>query len=911
MRLYDSAGRLKIDMTGLAGGGAGSLNISAGTTSNLLTAVTFSDSNGISFGLNASTITAQHNAITSQSNQTQSNIQGIVVSNTTYHTGDVTFSNLNGISFGSNGANVVTASYTVPTVTNSSWTVSDAVTSGTVGRLAFTNLNGVTLSLSTGAAGSHTIVGSHNAITSQSVQTQSNIQGIIISDTTYRTGDVSFSNLNGISFGSNGANVITASYTVPAAGAAITVSDAATSGTIGRLAFTNLNGITLSLSTGAGGSHTIVGSHNALTSQSNQAFSAAGGSSAFQTLNFADTNSVSFTNTNGSVGVASVKLQMFAVSNTTQSTSGTANHTALSFGGAGAISVGVTGGSVVVSAATQTVQTQSNVQGIIVSNTTYRTGDVSFSNLNGISFGSNGANVVTASYTVPTVTNSSWTVSDAATSGTVARLAFTNLNGVTLSLSTGAAGSHTIVGSHNALTSQSNQAFSAAGGSSAFQTLSFADTNSVSFTNTNGSIGVASVKLQMFAVSNTTQNTSGTANHTALSFGGAGIASVGVTGGSVVISVPSGGGAGDGGVFAGVSTDGNTAGSTGTISTGNFVLVGSNNITLSQSTAAAGSNATVTILGPTLFSGGVSNLGNTGGSTGLVSNQLVFVGSNGITLSQSTGGVSSGTLTIMGWNHISSYENIPPIVSTVVAVGGQSISFAAAFLLPNALSASFLRLPVLNQQISTTIATLASNTATASMQRATSWNAVVYSLGTGASSKSLMSVQSGSLSELLSLFISITSSTRYSISQGVTKGMEGGTTNLTTQYSISNTNYSFTTDQLGTLFSGSRFLDIPFANSLSPGPYWLILGMSTSSASAGAGMGNWTLFNIGHLQNVVVSQLNQNFGIMGSTNLTSGGLLGAGSFSTVGGGTTSALPISAISSSASNNRMYFQLLRSA
>jgi len=50
----------------------------------------------------------------------------------------------------------------------------------------------------------------------------------------------------------------------------MTVSDAATSGTLARIAFTNLNGVTLSLSTGAGGSHTIVGSHNALTTQSTQ-----------------------------------------------------------------------------------------------------------------------------------------------------------------------------------------------------------------------------------------------------------------------------------------------------------------------------------------------------------------------------------------------------------------------------------------------------------------------------------------------------------------------------------------------------------------------------------------------------------------------------------------------------------------
>jgi hypothetical protein len=130
-------------------------------------------------------------------------------------------------------------------------------------------------------------------------------------------------------------------------------------------------------------------------------------------------------------------------------------------------------------------------------------------------------------------------------------------------------------------------------------TIRVTDANGVTFS-VNGQTLSASVNqsISMFAVSNTTQSSSGTAHKSALSFGGAGIASVGVTGGSVVISVPSGGGAGDGGVFAGVSTMGNTAGSTGTVSTGNFVLVGSNNISLSQSTGAAGSAATITINGP-------------------------------------------------------------------------------------------------------------------------------------------------------------------------------------------------------------------------------------------------------------------------------------------------------------------------
>lgn len=336
-----------------------------------------------------------------------------------------------------------------------------------------------------------------------------------------------FENANGFTFSNVGGSV-RGSYTVPTVtNSSMTVSDAATSGTLARIAFTNLNGVTLSLSTGAGGSHTIVGSHNALTSQSNQNAVGSNGNFNFQTI--------------------------------------------------------------------------------------------SFSNANGLSFGTSAGSAIFGSYTVPTVTNSSMTVSDAATSGTLARLAFTNLNGVTLSLSTGAGGSHTIVGSHNALTSQSNQAFSAAGGSSAFQTLGFSDNAAGSFTNTNGSVALATVRGSFFAVSNTTQGTSGTQNLNAVSFAGAGIASVGVTNGSVIVSVPAGGGAGDGGVFFGVSTMGNTAGSTGTVSTGNVVLVGTGGVSLSQSTGAAGSAATITISAPA-----TSSLSATG---------LLSISTNGSTIS--------------------------------------------------------------------------------------------------------------------------------------------------------------------------------------------------------------------------------------------------------------------------------------
>lgn len=56
-------------------------------------------------------------------------------------------------------------------------------------------------------------------------------------------------------------------------------------------------------------------------------------------------------------------------------------------------------------------------------------------------------------------------------------------------------------------------------------------------------------------------------------------------------------------------------------------------------------NASTISVGAPAFSGGISNIGNTSGTSGTVSNQLVFAGGNNITLSQSTG-AGGNTITI-------------------------------------------------------------------------------------------------------------------------------------------------------------------------------------------------------------------------------------------------------------------------
>lgn len=112
---------------------------------------------------------------------------------------------------------------------------------------------------------------------------------------------------------------------------------------------------------------------------------------------------------------------------------------------------------------------------------------------------------------------------------------------------------------------------------------------------------------------------------------------------TITISAAAGGGA----LSAGLSNIGNTSGDTG-LASQQLVFAGGNNITLSGSTN--GGSMTVSISAPNLgagnaFSAGISTQGNTAGTTGLVSQQIQFVGTNDIVLSQSVNG-NSATLSV-------------------------------------------------------------------------------------------------------------------------------------------------------------------------------------------------------------------------------------------------------------------------
>lgn len=139
------------------------INVSAGSTSNNLSKVTFSNSNGVSFGLNGSTITA--------------------TVKTDYQT---------------SGAYLTTAMAS-DAVTISNINISAGTTSNNLSKLTFSNGNGVSFGLN-GSTITASVAAAGGA--------QTGISGLIVSDATYTSGTVSFSNAGNITISSsvNGAS---------------------------------------------------------------------------------------------------------------------------------------------------------------------------------------------------------------------------------------------------------------------------------------------------------------------------------------------------------------------------------------------------------------------------------------------------------------------------------------------------------------------------------------------------------------------------------------------------------------------------------------------------------------------------------------------------------------------------------
>lgn len=347
----------------------------------------------------------------------------------------------------------------------------------------------------------------------------------------------------------------------------------------------------------------------------------------------------------------------------------------------------------------------------------------------------------------------------------------------------------------------------------------------------------------------------------------------------------------------GITLSGNV--STIVFSVGSYITTGR------ASTDAVGLNTANTNVTWTVNSSGISlNAGGYAGTGTSATNASITLNTNGLAISVAA--PAGGT--------ISFYENMPGMANTTtMSLAPGSVSTLVGFILPQPGSFSFLRIPA-QFQTSSVANYPGSNSASFGGYFAYStWNAVAYSLGTGASSQSLVSVASGSNGATLGLSYSFSSgNSAWSVTQSYTAFSGGNAVGTSTQFSTTSASVGVSASLFAGLFNGFRWLDINFANSLSAGPYWLIVGLSTSSTTSGtvasSALTNWA---VSYVQHYGVSQPNTFWNNAGDTIGSSALGMGAGSFSTAGGGTTSILGINKISSAASNPRMYFQLIRSA
>jgi hypothetical protein len=291
----------------------------------------------------------------------------------------------------------------------------------------------------------------------------------------------------------------------------------------------------------------------------------------------------------------------------------------------------------------------------------------------------------------------------------------------------------------------------------------------------------------------------------------------------------------------------------------------------------------------------------TNASTASGSNVLWAASGPAISLAGST-----GTIIISSPPHMSFFKNFVEGGYNTTSVSGVT-SHVVAFNLPEPGSFSFLRIPAVITNNSTSFGTTAA-TLSASVNLSSTWNAAVYSWGTGANSKSLQLVASGSMLNVANAAINVlVNGTQYSQTQALTFGIEGVTlgTSITTARSTSTINWSSTWAD----YTGARFIDIPFATSLSAGAYELVFGMSTSSSANSTGISGASTIFPRYSNHFCITQINSGFGGMAGTaqNLT----LGGGVFSTAGGGTTNSIPHPSISTTVSQPIFPFMMARSA
>lgn len=257
------------------------INLSAGTTSGNVSAVTFSNANNVSFGFDGSNITASVNADALA-------IGAIAAGTQTATSGTVAFVNSNGVTFGMSGSTQITASMAGITNIN----VSAGTTSNNLSAITFSNSNNVSFGLNGSTlTASVTVATSLTNINVSAGTTSNNLSAI------------TFSNSNGVSFGLNG-STLTGSIATSLTN--INVSAGTTSNNLSAVVFSNSNNVSFGLN-----GSTVTASATVASTQASINLSAGTTSNLASAFTFSNSNNVSF-GLNASTFTASAQIKISA-----------------------------------------------------------------------------------------------------------------------------------------------------------------------------------------------------------------------------------------------------------------------------------------------------------------------------------------------------------------------------------------------------------------------------------------------------------------------------------------------------------------------------------------------------------------------------------------------------------------------
>lgn len=310
------------------------------------------------------------------------------------------------------------------------------------------------------------------------------------------------------------------------------------------------------------------------------------------------------------------------------------------------------------------------------------------------------------------------------------------------------------------------------------------------------------------------------------------------------------------------------------------------------------------------------NTAGTSASTYTTTQPIYLQGGNGITLSgnsnsiiisaQNPGGTTFWTNSYFQWPQGIQY------VGTSSLTMGNSSMYMQPFQIQNVISASYIRHLVSIPAFGSSTQATAASTVTADWYA--TFYANIFSQGVGGNSKSLQLLSQATAGMTNRWMWSISNAGgNQSIVWQMTYPKEGANTNNSGQsYSITSANINWSTTGPQTNFTGIRWLDIPFAQSLAPGQYWMQFQRSTSSATTGGNFANTT----GLTTNMTVFNITQasinpgQFGAaIGSTDALQ---LGLGVYTTnSSGGTANSVPLNAISTIANQPVIPFQIIRQA